>query len=141
MNRLEGGHMIPRTAARTRVPLLAAVLVALQFFAPSASFAFAHTSRDVVANAQPGVVLSGPASHEERVACHDSGRSGNAHGPARLRDRHRTASAPRPEPAERPLPHRNTSAAEAPAASGTEPGHRSRPPTDHSPAALQVFRC
>ncbi|WP_315902897.1 hypothetical protein, partial [Streptomyces salinarius] len=134
-------HMFLRTTARTRIPLLAALLVALQFFAPSASFAVAHTSRDVMANAQPGIVLSGPASHEERATCHHTGRPGQPHGPARVRDRHRTAAAPQPELPERPLPHRHTAAAGEPLASGAAAHHRSRPATDHSPAALQVFRC
>ncbi|WP_328563321.1 hypothetical protein [Streptomyces coelicoflavus] len=128
--------------ARTRVPLLAAVLVALQFFAPSASFAFAHTSRDVMANAQPGIVLSGPVAHEERATCHDPGRSGHPHGPARVRDRHRTTATPQPDTtSERPLPHRHTPAAGEPLTSGAAAHHRSRSTTDHSPAALQIFRC
>ncbi|AIV33630.1 MULTISPECIES: hypothetical protein [unclassified Streptomyces] len=133
--------MFLRATPRTRLPLLAALLVALQFFAPSASFAVAHTNRDVMANAQPGAVLSGPASHEERVTCHHTGRPGHPHGPARVRDRHRTAAAPQPEPPERPLPHRPAAAVGEPLASGTAAHHRSRPATDHSPASLQVFRC
>ncbi|MFE2457232.1 hypothetical protein [Streptomyces sp. NPDC059402] len=133
--------MFLRATTRTRLPLLAALLVALQFFAPSASFAVAHTSRDVMANAQPGIVLSGPVSHEERATCHHTGRPGHPHGPARVRDRHRTAAAPQPEPSERPLPHRHTAAVGEPLASGAAARHRSRPATDRSPAALQVFRC
>ncbi|MFC8567193.1 hypothetical protein ACFUIW_15685 [Streptomyces sp. NPDC057245] len=132
--------MFRGTTARTRVLLLAAVLVALQFFTPSASFAIAHTDRDVMASAQPGVISSGPVSHEERVACHDTGRSGHPHGPTGLRDRLRAGTAAQPAPPERPLlPH--TGAADEPLLSGGAAGHRSRPAGDHSPAALQVFRC
>jgi hypothetical protein len=133
--------MFRGTKARKRVPLLAAVLVALQFFALAPSFAFAHTSRDAVANTQPAITLTGTPSHEERVTCRDSGRSGNPHGPARVRDRHRTATAPRPETPERPLPGRRAPVEAGPSASGTAGGHLSRAATDLSPAALQVFRC
>ncbi|MFG2680851.1 hypothetical protein [Streptomyces sp. NPDC048392] len=134
--------MFRDATARTRVPLLATVLVALQLFAPSVSFAFAHTSRDVMANAHPDILVSGPAPHDERATCHATPRSGNPHGPARLRDRHRTTAAPQPEPPRRPLPHRRVPAADEPRVSGTAAGtRRSRPATDRSPAALQVFRC
>ncbi|WP_308401198.1 hypothetical protein [Streptomyces sp. AC512_CC834] len=94
-----------------------------------------------MANTQAAITLSGTASHEERVNCRDSGRSGNPHGPARVRDRHRTAAAPRPEAPERPLPRQRVPAVSESVASGTAAGHRSRPATDRSPAALQVFRC
>ncbi|MER7962647.1 hypothetical protein ACGV4K_07515 [Streptomyces sp. WAC8370] len=146
MNHLEGGHMFPCATPRTRLPLLAVplvvLLVALSLFAPSASFAFAHTTSDAVANARPGITPSGPAAHEERATCHDAGRPGHPHGPARVRDRHRTTAAPQPDTAPgRPLPHRHTPAAGEPLAPGAAVHHRSRPTTDHSPAALQVFRC
>ncbi|MEU9517496.1 hypothetical protein [Streptomyces sp. NPDC048224] len=141
MNCLEGGHMFLRATARTALPFLVAVLMALQFFAPSASFAFAHTSRDALANAQPGVTPSGPAAHEERAGCHDPGRSVHPHGPARVRDRHRTTAVPQPEPPERPLTDRHAPAAGTSLALGEAARRGSRPATDRSPAALQVFRC
>ncbi|MFE0207192.1 hypothetical protein [Streptomyces sp. NPDC058985] len=121
--------------ARTRIPFPAAVLVALLLFAPAAIFAFAHTSRDAMANAHPGTTLSGTAPYDERAGCHDSGRSANAHDAARVRDRHRTTTAPPSDPPERPLAWIEE------AASGRHTDQRSRPSTDHSPAALQVFRC
>lgn len=133
--------MFLRTAARTVLPFLVAALAALQFFAPSASFAFAHTSRDALANTQPVGAPSGPAAHEERAGCHDPGRSVHPHGPARVRDRHRTTAAPQPEPPERPLTDRHAPAAGESLALGEAAHQGSRPATDRSPAALQVFRC
>ena len=127
--------MFRGATARTRIPFPAAVLVVLLLFAPAASFAFAHTSRDAVANAHPGTTLSGTAPYDERAGCHDSGRSTNAHDAARLRDRHRATTAPPPRPPERPLARTEG----APARPHAD--HRPRPSTDHSPAALQVFRC
>ncbi|MFG3246421.1 hypothetical protein [Streptomyces sp. NPDC048187] len=149
MNCLEGGHMFQRATARTALPFLVAVLVALQFFAPSASFAFAHTSRDAMANAQSGatptaqsgVTPSGPAAHEERAGCHDPGRSVHPHGPARVRDRHRTTAVPQPEPPERSLADRDAPAAGTSLTLGEAAHQGSRPATDRSPEALQVFRC
>ncbi|WP_432081677.1 hypothetical protein [Streptomyces sp. WAC 04229] len=127
--------MFRGTTARTRIPFPAAVLVALLLFTPAASFAFAHTSRDAMANAHPGTTLSGTVPYDERAGCHDSGRSGNTDDATRVRDRHRTTTAPPPEPPERPLAWTER------AAPGLHADHRSRPSTDHSPAALQVFRC
>ncbi|MFC8065684.1 hypothetical protein [Streptomyces sp. NPDC057293] len=127
--------MFRGATARTRIPFPAAVLVVLLLFAPAASFAFAHTSRDAMANARPGTTLSGTAPYDERAGCHDSGRSANARDATRVRDRHRTTTAPPPGPSERPLAWTEG------AASGLHADHRSRPSTGHSPAALQVFRC
>lgn len=50
--------MYRRTAARTVVAVLAPVLFALQFFAPSGSFASAYTNGDAVAHARPGTIPS-----------------------------------------------------------------------------------
>ncbi|TDT39897.1 hypothetical protein EV562_103268 [Streptomyces sp. BK208] len=134
--------MFLRATVRTVLPFLVAALMALQFFAPSASFAFAHTSRDALANTQPaGVPSGGLAAHEERAGCHDPGRSVHPHGPARVRDRHRTAAVPQPGPPERPLTDRHSPAAGTSLALGEAARQGSRPATDRSPAALQVFRC
>ncbi|MFE0803841.1 hypothetical protein [Streptomyces sp. NPDC058812] len=133
--------MLRGTTARTVVPLLAAVLIALVVFAPSTPFASAHTSRDAMANAHPGTTLAGMASHDEIVTCHDAGRSGNPNGSPRVRDRHRTSTAPQPEAPERPCLRQRGPAVPEPATSGRATGHRPRPAPDHSPAALQVFRC
>ncbi|MEV6087303.1 hypothetical protein [Streptomyces parvulus] len=133
--------MLREATARARIPFPAAVLLALLLFAPAASFAFAHTSRDAMANAHPGITLSGTASHEERATCHDHGRSGNPHGPAPLRDRHRTTGAPQSEALAGPLARPRPAVPPVTAAPGRGADGGSRPPTDRSPAALQVFRC
>ncbi|MDT0611552.1 hypothetical protein [Streptomyces lancefieldiae] len=133
--------MFRGTSARTVVLFLAAALIILPFFAPTTPFASAHTSRDAVGHAQPGTTLTGLAPHDETVTCHTPGRSGNPHGPARVRDRHRTATAPQSEAPERPLLRQHAPAVPEPASSGRAAGHRARAVPDHSPAALQVFRC
>ncbi|MGW0814404.1 hypothetical protein ACWD00_14310 [Streptomyces viridiviolaceus] len=132
--------MFEGTRARTMVALLAAVLLALQFFTPSASFASAHTSRDAVAKATPGFDPSGTAPRGETVTCHDTGKPGNPNGSPRHRDRHRAAAPSAPETPERPLARRHAETPPERAASGTD-RHPSRSSTTHSPAALQVFRC
>lgn len=69
--------MYRRTAARTVVAVLAPVLFALQFFAPSGSFASAYTNGDAVAHARPGTIPSGTAPHDETVTCREApGRTG-----------------------------------------------------------------
>lgn len=133
--------MLRGMTARARIPFPAAVLVTLLLFAPAASFAFAHTGRDAMANAQPAATLFGTASHDERATCHDHGRSGNLQGPAPVRDRHRTTGAPRSEAPACPLNRPRTAVPPRPVTPGRAADGRSRPPTDHSPAALQVFRC
>ncbi|GHB19735.1 hypothetical protein GCM10010377_07070 [Streptomyces viridiviolaceus] len=133
--------MFEGTRARTIVALLAAVLLALHFLTPSASFASAHTSRDAVAKAAPGFDPSGTAPRGETVTCHDAGKPGSPNGSPRLRDRHRAAAPSAPETPERPLARRHAETPPERAASGSAHRHPSRSSTTHSPAALQVFRC
>ncbi|MFJ8544466.1 hypothetical protein ACIRFH_21020 [Streptomyces sp. NPDC093586] len=136
--------MFRGTTARILLPLLAAVLFALPFFAPASSFAAAHTSRDAVVHAQSvftGVAPTGTALHDETVSCHEPGRSGNTQGPVRVRDRHRATAAPEPEAPERPLSGQRTTTAPEQAPPGRAHERRSRSAADRSPAALQVFRC
>ncbi|MEU9559318.1 hypothetical protein [Streptomyces fumanus] len=132
--------MMRDAAARTAIALLTAVLLALSLFAPEASFASASTGREAVANGMPGLLPSGTVQRET-VQCPDAGRPGDPSGPARTRDRHRTAAAPGHGTAERPLTGRHLPA--VPAASVPPAGHPhpSRPSADRTPAALQVFRC
>ncbi|MBT2414214.1 hypothetical protein J7I94_27325 [Streptomyces sp. ISL-12] len=133
---------MPRgTTARTVISLLAAALLTFQLFAPSASFATAHTSRDVVANDQSGTIPSGWVARIETVTCHDAGRPGDPTGPARVRDRHRTATAPEPRSAERPLLRQRIPAVFEQVQPGIGHSRPPRPSADRSPAALQVFRC
>ncbi|MFH9569125.1 hypothetical protein ACH4MG_01020 [Streptomyces sp. NPDC017454] len=133
--------MLRGTTARAVVSLLAGVLAALVAFAPSTPFASAHTSRDAVANAHPGTTLSGTASHDETVTCHDVGPSGNPTSSPRVRDRHRTPTAPQPDAFERPFLRQRGPAVPDLDTSVRATGHRPRSAPDHSPAALQVFRC
>ncbi|MFE2048398.1 hypothetical protein ACFXAS_07845 [Streptomyces sp. NPDC059459] len=128
------------TTARTLIPLLAAVLIALTFLTPGKSFASAHTDRDAVANAPSGSTPSGAVLHDETVTCHTAGRSGKPTPAPRVRDRHRPAAAPQPEAPLWPPPQA-TSAVPAPAPSGGAAESRPRRAADLSPAALQVFRC
>ena len=135
--------MFRGTTARTALSLLAAVLLALPFFAPTSSFAHAHTMRQVEAKAQPGFTPSGKPVRDEIVTIRDCGHAGGPADPLRPRERHRAtasaASAP-PEP-ERALLALDPAAAHQPSGPAS-PYHRSsRSSTAHSPAALQVFRC
>lgn len=132
--------MFRGTTTRTVVALLAAVLLALQFFAPTASFAPAHTARHVEAKTQPGFKLSGKALRDETVTFRDCGYSGDPTGPLRVRDRWRTADSAPQEP-ERPLLAQDPAGIREPVLPGVAHHRISRSSTAHSPAALQVFRC
>jgi hypothetical protein len=130
--------MFRGTPVRTALALLAAVLLALQFFAPTASFATAHTARQAEAKAQPGIKPSGKPLRDETATHRHCDPAGDPTGPLRTRDRHRAAdlTPERPE---------HAALTQDPAEAGTQvPAgafQQSRPPTAHSPAALQVFRC
>jgi hypothetical protein len=126
------------TTARTAVAFLAAALLALQFFAPSASFAPAHTIRQAEAKAQPGIKLSGKALRNETVTSRHCEHSGDPTGPLRTRDRHRALDFT-PDGPERALLVQDPAATHEPALSRAP--RTSRSSTSHSPAALQVFRC
>ncbi|MFI7504522.1 hypothetical protein ACIBVL_39790 [Streptomyces sp. NPDC049687] len=134
--------MLRGTTARTALALLAAVLLALPFFAPTSSFAHAHTVRQVEAKVTTGIKLSGTSLREEFVTVRDCGHSGGPSDPLRSRDRHRaTTSAPAPHEPERALLALDPAADHEPVRP-PDPHHRSsRSSTAHSPAALQVFRC
>ncbi|MET9762521.1 hypothetical protein ABZ016_26300 [Streptomyces sp. NPDC006372] len=136
--------------ARTVMSILAGVLLALQFFAPTASFASAHTPRKAEAKAQhgtepagtysrPGIKASGKALRDETAACRD-GHHGGPTGPLRTRDRfHSTDQAP-PAPERTPLRHIPPTAPER-STPGDAHQRTSRSSASHTPAALQVFRC
>ncbi|MER5431405.1 hypothetical protein [Streptomyces sp. NPDC002588] len=136
--------MFRGTTARTALALLAAVLLALPFFAPAPPFASAHTVRQVEAKGQPKTHPSGKTLRDEYVTARDCGLPvGGPADPLRSRDRHRAtacaASAP-PEP-ERALLALDPAADRQPVRP-PDPRHRpSRSSAAHSPAALQVFRC
>ncbi|MFI5680402.1 hypothetical protein [Streptomyces cellulosae] len=130
--------MFRGTSVRTPLALLAAALLALQFFAPAASFATAHTVRQAEAKAQPGTKPSGKSLRDETATHRNCDPAGDPIGPLRTRDRHRAAGLTPDRPEHSALP-------QDPADAGTQVPtgafQQSRPPTAHSPAALQVFRC
>ncbi|MFD6190675.1 hypothetical protein [Streptomyces sp. NPDC060275] len=130
-----------RTAARTVVAILAPVLFALQFFAPTASFASAHTTGEAVAHARPGTIPSGTVPHDETVTCREGSHPGGPTTEPRVRDRHRTTAAPQSGTPRHPLARQTTPQAPDSVTSGRATEHRPRSTTDHAPAALQVFRC
>ncbi|MCX4884314.1 MULTISPECIES: hypothetical protein [unclassified Streptomyces] len=130
--------MFRGTTARTALALVAGVLLALQFFTPTASFAAAHTSRHVVVKALPGTKLSGKALRDETGTFRGCGHTGDPTGPLRTRDRHVNTGCTSEEPERQVLAQDPASVHEPVALRGR---HLSRPSTSHSPAALQVFRC
>ncbi|MDG9709136.1 hypothetical protein QC385_12920 [Streptomyces sp. DH10] len=137
------------TTARTVVSILAAVLLALQLFAPTASFASAHTPREVEAKAQPGTEPSGMSSRpgttfgktlrDETATCR-AGHHGGPTGPLRTRDRFHSTD-PAPSAHERPLLRHIPPRAPDRVTPGVAHERTSRSSTSHTPAALQVFRC
>ncbi|WP_340375143.1 hypothetical protein U5640_08310 [Streptomyces sp. SS7] len=134
--------MFRGATARTALALLAAVLLALPFFAPASPFAHAHTVRQAEAKTKTGIPPAGKPLRNELVTVRDCGHLGPA-APLRPRDRHRATSgvAATPQEPERALLALDP-AAEHPPARPAGPHHRSsRSSTGHSPAALQVFRC
>ncbi|MET9390704.1 hypothetical protein ABZY20_09895 [Streptomyces sp. NPDC006624] len=136
--------------ARTVLTFLAALLLALQFFAPTASFATAHTPSQVEAKAQPGTkpsgtsarsgtTISGTVLRDEIVTCR-AGHRGDPTGPARNRNRSHSADFA-PSAPDRPLPRHIQPTADEPARPGAAHRGTPRSPASHTPAALQVFRC
>ncbi|MBV7701033.1 hypothetical protein [Streptomyces sp. TRM70350] len=132
--------MFGGATVRTVISVLAAVLLALPFFAPTASFASVHTARHAVANAQPGIKPSGEALRDEIVHCRGDGDLKVPSGPVHNRDRDRAADFV-PEAPDRPLLTRSRTAADEEVIRGTALHRKPGSAIAHSPAALQVFRC
>ncbi|GHF47488.1 hypothetical protein [Streptomyces griseosporeus] len=136
--------MFRGATARTVIGVLAAVLLALQIFAPTGTFASAHTGRHAEAKALPGVIPQGAAPRDETATPHDcgpAGGTGGTGGPVGPRDRHRHADLS-PQAPDRPLPVPDpTAAVPRPAVPAAAYSRPSRPSADRTPAALQVFRC
>jgi hypothetical protein len=138
------------TTARTVVSILAAVLLALQLFAPTASFASAHTPSEVEAKAQPGTEPSGPSSRpgtkfsgkalRDEIATCRAGHHEGPTGPLRTRDRFHSADSA-PSAPDRPLLRHIPPTAPERVTPGVAHERTSRSSTSHTPAALQVFRC
>ncbi|MDX3247902.1 hypothetical protein [Streptomyces sp. ME18-1-4] len=137
--------MFRGTTARAVIAVLAAVLLALPFFAPTSSFAHAHTVRQAEAKTQPGIKLSAKAKRDEIATLRDCDRSGGPADPLRTRERHRAATsasaASAPQEPERALLAQDPAAEHQPVRPGDSYHRSSRSSTAHSPAALQVFRC
>ncbi|MFC8094418.1 hypothetical protein [Streptomyces sp. NPDC057301] len=134
--------MFRGTTVRTPISILAAVLLALQFFAPGAAFAHAYTASQAEAKAQPGIKLSGKALRDETLTsrhCVPSG-DGDPTGPLRTRDQLRFADSG-PQAPDRPLLARDSASAHQPAEAGAAHERTSRSSTSHTPAGLQIFRC
>jgi hypothetical protein len=131
--------MFRGTTARTVISLLAATLLALQFFAPSGTFASAHTIRQVEAKAQPGIKPSSKPVRDGSETFRDLSSTGDPAGPPHTRDRHRTAASGWTH--ERQPPTRGATAAHPSALHRATQHRTARSARDHSPAALQVFRC
>jgi hypothetical protein len=132
--------------------LVATALLALQLFAPTASFASAHTFHSPAAKV-PAVTKTGARNETasevsdeisariaaETVTCGDADHSGGPTGPLRTRDRHRAVvDSPTEPPLLVPL---ECDTAVDPGAAGAVRYRTSRSSIAHSPAALQVFRC
>jgi hypothetical protein len=133
--------MFRGTTARTLISILAAVLLVLPFFAPTPSFAPAHTDRNVEAKAQPGIKHKGKTLRDERITSGNCAHSGGPTNPMRTRDRCRLTADTAAQALERPLRAQDVSAARGQAVPGTVLHRSSRSSTAHTPAALQVFRC
>ncbi|GGN01192.1 hypothetical protein [Streptomyces fuscichromogenes] len=128
--------------ARTVLSLLAAALLAVQFFAPAATFAAAHTLSHVEAKAQSGPKSSAKAGRDGSYTSYtlrDHGRCGAPTGPPQTADRHRSATAGCAD--ERQHSARHTEAIRTSVPPTARHHRTSRASRAHSPATLQVFRC
>ncbi|MEV5734787.1 hypothetical protein [Streptomyces sp. NPDC052292] len=124
--------------ARTALPLLAAVLLALQLFAAAGTFAAAHTHGEAEAKAWAGISSSAQPPAEQADPCREPGAAKGSTGAPRTRDRYRAPAAGCAR--EHPLMSRRTAAPRPPAPAGDPHLSTTRSSRAHSPAALQVFR-
>ncbi|GGX51353.1 hypothetical protein [Streptomyces fructofermentans] len=122
--------MVRGKTARTLFAVLAAVLLALQFSAPSTTFASAH-----------GAHSGGPGAEAEFVACGERANPSHPGGPLRTRDRVRAGDHPPHATVRSPL-RGDPADLHGDVSRVTAAAHRTtRSSTGHSTAALQVFRC
>jgi len=133
--------MLRGTTTRTVISALAAVLLTLQLFAPTASFAAAHTPGHIKTSAEPGNTPKAKPVREKAVTYRTCGHPEDPTGPLRARDRHRAAIHTVPGAHARPLLGENPAAASEPERLSPRHHRSSRPLAAHTPAALQVFRC
>ncbi len=126
---------------RIVVAALAAVLLALQFFAPTATFAAAHTPGHAKAKAEPGNLPKAKPVRDKAVTYRKCAPSEDPTGPFRTRDRHRAVTHTVPGTPARPPLGENPAATSEPERLSTRYHRASRPFAAPTPAALQVFRC
>ncbi|WP_369392608.1 hypothetical protein AB5J72_37235 [Streptomyces sp. CG1] len=131
--------MFRGTTARTRLALLAVLLLALQLFAPTGTFASAHTLSDAQAKAEPVLPSSVPPVREDKDSVRTPCRPGLPVSTPHLRDRQRGSSSGRAQQPE-PIAGR-AAAADTPDIPGAPHPHTARTSRAHTPAALQVVRC
>ncbi|KOV69257.1 hypothetical protein [Streptomyces sp. MMG1121] len=131
--------MFRGTTARTRFTLLAALLLALQLFAPTGTFASAHTLGQAQAKAEPEITSPAQPARDGVGSLRVPGRAGDPVGTPHLRERQRSCSAGCTP--EHPLIAGRSAGADAPDTPGSAHRHAARPARAHTPAALQVFRC
>ncbi|MBJ7904247.1 hypothetical protein ACWDO7_25535 [Streptomyces sp. NPDC003656] len=127
------------TTARSVLALLAAALLALQLFAPTGTFASAHTLGETQANDAPGIALALKATTaSDAEILREPGRSRMPHTAPHTRDKRRGAASG--DGPERPLIIRRA-AVPAPPVAGSPHPRVPRSSGVRSPAVLQVFRC
>lgn len=125
------------TTARALLTALAAVLMALQFIAPTATAATAHDGYRHAASAETAVEV--PAE-TDRVTCGEKRHPESRTAPFRVRERHRPAQYVPDTPARTP-PVRDLAAGYDHGAPAPATLRATRPSPDRTAAALQVFRC
>ncbi|MEU5538838.1 hypothetical protein [Streptomyces sp. NPDC020362] len=131
--------MFRGTTARAVITLFAVALLALQFFAPTGTFASAHTLGHAKAKATSGTALPANTMRNGADTLRDGGCTQQPAGAQHLRDRQRGSACG--WALERPPISRQTAAPQTPDASGASHHSTTRSSRAHSPAALQVFRC
>ncbi|MFE7761691.1 hypothetical protein [Streptomyces sp. NPDC057438] len=129
------------TTTRTVLSALAAVLLALTFFAPAASFAAAHTLGHTKAKAEPGNTPRAKPVRDKTATHRTCAPAQDPIGPLRTRDRHRAAPHPLPGAPARPPAEENPAATSRSGQPSPRHHPAARSRTAHTPAALQVFRC
>jgi hypothetical protein len=131
--------MFRDATARTVLGLLAVALLALQLFAPTGTFAPAHTPGQVLAKAEPGSIPPAKPVRDGADTVRDPGRPGEPVGIPHVRDRQRGSASGWAQ--EHPLITGRAAAADPSDTLGTPPRHAPGTARARTPAALQVFRC
>jgi hypothetical protein len=135
---------MPVTPIRFVLTILAALLMALQFPAPSAPFASAHSTNVSATESPERYTGKGAEEAElELVTCAPLDRDSDTNG-LHTRDRHRAAPGSTHEALSRALLTSGVAGKRPPTSLAKAPADTHRAPrssTALSAAALQVFRC